>query len=124
MYCSTLEGDMMFDGIEAAGIRGLNSFDPSGEASSVSACWEARSEEFDGNTDNLGLFVNGAMSVQLIQWRALLMYSAGASVWETFKTLPETGGKSEYAMAVAALLEAVMRCRQMLHFNDMYFARR
>ena len=94
---------MAFQGMEMAGIKGLNPFDPTGDASVVSARWEGWYEEFDAYADSLGLFVDGATPAQLARRRALLLYSAGAAVREIFKTLPDTGEKKDYDKAVAAL---------------------
>lgn len=49
-------------------IGGLDPFDPSEETSVVSARWEAWLEELDAYAGSLGLFVDGATSVQLTRW--------------------------------------------------------
>ena len=43
--------------MELAGIKGFYPFDPNGEASVMSARWQAWIEEFSVYADSLGLFV-------------------------------------------------------------------
>lgn len=79
-------------------IGGLDPFDPSEETSVVSARWEAWLEELDAYADRRRPFGDGATLVQPTRRRASLLYSSGAPVQETFRTLPETEGKVDYAI--------------------------
>ncbi|XP_030834780.1 uncharacterized protein K02A2.6-like [Strongylocentrotus purpuratus] len=94
---------MAFAGAELLALRGVPHFDPTGGASIVSGKWKAWLEEFEAYADSRGLFLDGCTPAQEAQRRALLLYTAGPVVRETFKTLPNKGERNEYQKATDAL---------------------
>ena len=90
-------------GADLLALRGVPHFDPTGDASTVSVKWKSWLEEFDAYADSRGLFLEGSTAEGKAQRRALLLFSAGPTVRETFKTFPETGKKEDYQKAVDAL---------------------
>ena len=90
-------------GADLLALRGVPHFDQTGDASTVSVKWKSWLEEFDAYADSRGLFLEGSTAERKAQRRALLLFSAGPTVRETFKTFPETGKKEDYQKAVDAL---------------------
>ncbi len=84
-----------------AGIHfpGMKAFNDTGDARAVSLAWL---EEFEAFADSKGLFITHEADDK-VQRRALLLYTAGAAVRETFRTLNNTGGAKDYRKAVEAL---------------------
>ncbi|XP_069787356.1 uncharacterized protein [Narcine bancroftii] len=82
---------------------GIAHFDPMGDASTVSVKWKAWLEEFESYAESRGLFLDTGTVEQKAQRRALLRFTVGPAVRETFKTLLNTGRKDEYQKAVDAL---------------------
>lgn len=77
-------------------------FEASGDANTVSIGWKAWLEEFESYADSVGLFYFDDEDT-MRQRRALLLYTAGKNVRDTFKTLPDVDNPSNYEEAVTAL---------------------
>ncbi|XP_077868350.1 uncharacterized protein LOC144358564 [Saccoglossus kowalevskii] len=84
-------------------LRGIQSFDATGDGSTVSIRWKSWIEEFEAYVDSRGLFIEDGSDTNKAQRKALLSYMAGATVRETFKTLSDTGTNKNYDKAVKVL---------------------